>query len=153
MKVHSCTWQNFYEVNLWWLGTYALSCCGKKVKLYLEFSSSTVPDRSIKRLNLSWVVLESQPAQESSTGPIQIELNRWSQFSEQKLSEKWKFEKVLLIKNDGHIGYIYTTKNRGSCHHLLSVYDASKLSTVYVVKWSVLGLQQAPKKSEFAPSG
>ena len=32
------------------------------------------------------------------------------------------------------------------------VYDASKLSTVYVVKWPVLGLQRAPENSEFAPS-
>ena len=38
---------------------------------------------------------------------------------------------MLLIKNDGHIGFI---KNWGGCHHLLLVYDASKLSTVYVVK-------------------
>ena len=43
-------------------------------------------------------------------------------------------------------------KNWGGCHHLLLVYDASKLSTVYVVKWPVLGLQRAPKNSEFAPS-
>ena len=49
---------------------------------------------------------------------------------------------MLLIKNDGHIGY----------HHLLLVYDASKLSTVYVVKGPVLGLQRAPENSEFAPS-
>ena len=32
------------------------------------------------------------------------------------------------------------------------VYDASKLSTVYVVKWPVLGLQRAPENSELAPS-
>ena len=40
----------------------------------------------------------------------------------------------------------------GGCHHLLLVYDASMLSTVYVVKWPVLGLQRAPENSEFAPS-
>ena len=40
----------------------------------------------------------------------------------------------------------------GGCHHLLLVYDASKHSTVYVVKSPVLGLQQAPENSEFAPS-
>ena len=40
----------------------------------------------------------------------------------------------------------------GGCHHLLLVYDTSKLSTVYVVKWTVLGHQRAPKNSEFAPS-
>ena len=45
-------------------------------------------------------------------------------------------------------------KNWGVCHHLLLVYDASKLSTstVYVVKSPVLGLQRAPKNSELAPS-
>ena len=31
----------------------------------------------------------------------------------------------------------------GGCHHLLLVYDASKLRTVYVVKSLVLGLQWA----------
>ena len=46
---------------------------------------------------------------------------------------------MLLVKKDGHIGFIL-------------VCDASKLSTVYVVKWSILGLQRAPKNSEFAPS-
>ena len=34
-------------------------------------------------------------------------------------------------------------KSWGGCHHLLLVYDASKLSTVYVVKSPVLGLQRA----------
>ena len=44
-------------------------------------------------------------------------------------------------------------KNWGGCHHLLLVYDASKLSTVQLFcKWPVLGLQQAPENSEFAPS-
>ena len=57
---------------------------------------------------------------------------------------------MLLIKNDGDIGF--KKKNWGGCHHLLLVYDASKLSTVYVVKWPVLGLQWAPENSEFAPS-
>ena len=39
---------------------------------------------------------------------------------------------------------LYKTKKRwGGCHHLLLVYDASKLSTVYVVKSPVLGLQRA----------
>ena len=33
----------------------------------------------------------------------------------------------------------------GGCHHLLLVYDTSKLSTVHVVKSPVLGLQRAPK--------
>ena len=51
---------------------------------------------------------------------------------------------MILIKNDGHIW--------GGCHHLSLVYDASKLSTVYVVKSPVLGLQRAPENSEFAPS-
>ena len=30
----------------------------------------------------------------------------------------------------------------GGCHHLLLIYDAPKLSTVYVVKSPVLGLQR-----------
>ena len=43
---------------------------------------------------------------------------------------------MLLIKNDGHIGFILyiRQKNWGGYHHLLLVYDASKLSTVYVAK-------------------
>ena len=43
---------------------------------------------------------------------------------------------MLLIKNDGHIGfYIHKSKTFwGGYHHALLVYDASKLSTVYVVK-------------------
>ena len=44
------------------------------------------------------------------------------------------------------------TKNWGGCHHLLLLYDASKLSTEYVVKSPVLGLQRAPENSELAPS-
>ena len=48
--------------------------------------------------------------------------------------------------------YIRQKKSWGGCHHLLLVYDASKLSTVYVLKWPVLGLQRAPENSEFAPS-
>ena len=43
-------------------------------------------------------------------------------------------------------------KSWGGYHHLLLVYDASKLSTVYVVKSPVLGLQWAPENSELAPS-
>ena len=39
---------------------------------------------------------------------------------------------------------LYKTKNSwGGYHDLLLVYDASKLSTVYVVKLPVLGLQRA----------
>ena len=41
---------------------------------------------------------------------------------------------MLLIKDDGHTGFIQDKKSWGGCHHLLLVYDASKLSTVYVVK-------------------
>ena len=52
----------------------------------------------------------------------------------------------------GNRVYIRQTKIWGSCHHLLLVYDASKLSTVYVVKWPVLGFQRAPENSELAPS-
>ena len=60
--------------------------------------------------------------------------------------------KMLLIKKDGHIGFILNKKNWGGCYHLLLVYDALKLSTVYVVKWPVLGLQRAPENSVFPPS-
>ena len=56
---------------------------------------------------------------------------------------------MILIKIDGHIGF---KKSWSGCHHLFLVYEASKFSTVYVVKWPVLGLQQAPENSEFAPS-
>ena len=45
---------------------------------------------------------------------------------------------MLLIKNGGHIGFIS-----------LLVYDASKLSTVYVVKSPVLGLQRAFLQKRF----
>ena len=50
---------------------------------------------------------------------------------------------MLLIKNDEHLGFILDKKNWSGCHHLLLVYDASKLSTVYLVKSPVLGLQRA----------
>jgi hypothetical protein len=40
----------------------------------------------------------------------------------------------------------------GGFHHLLLVYDSSKLSTVYVVKSQILGLQRALENSELAPS-
>ena len=59
---------------------------------------------------------------------------------------------MLLIKNDGPIGFISEKKNWGGYHHLLLLYDASKLSTVYVVKWPVVGLQRAPENSELSPS-
>ena len=49
-------------------------------------------------------------------------------------------------------GLYKTKKSWGGCHHLLLVYDASKLSTVYVVKSPVLGLQRAPENSVFPPS-
>ena len=52
-------------------------------------------------------------------------LNRWSKLSKQK----WKFEKMLLIKNDGHIGFIKDKKSWDGCHHLL-------LKTVW--KWMSL---------------
>ena len=59
---------------------------------------------------------------------------------------------MLLKKNDGIYGLYKTKKFRGGCYYLLLVYDASKLSTVYVVKSPVLGLQWAPENLEFAPS-
>ena len=62
---------------------------------------------------------------------------------------------MVLIKIDGYIlyrVYISQKKSWDGCHHLLLVYDASKLSTVHVVKWPVLGLQRAPENSVFPPS-
>ena len=49
-------------------------------------------------------------------------------------------------------GLYKTKKSWGGCHHLLLVYDASKLNTVYVVKSPVLGLQWAPEYSVLVPS-
>ena len=40
-------------------------------------------------------------------------------------------------------GLYKTKKSWGRYYHVLLVYDASKLSTVYVVKSPVLGLQRA----------
>ena len=57
-------------------------------------------------------------------------LNRWSKLSEQKL----RFSSKVIFR---------TKKSWGGCHHLLLVYDASKHSTVCVVKSPVLGLQRA----------
>ena len=79
------------------------------------------------------------------------------QFSEQKLRF---FSKMKILKNAfnkkwwAYRVYIRQKKIWGGYHHLLLVYDASKLSTVYVVKWPVQGLQRAPENSEFqfAPS-
>ena len=65
---------------------------------------------------------------------------------------------MKILKNDfvkemmGLLGLYKTEKIWGGCHHFLLVDDASKLSTVYVVKLPVLGLQRAPENSEFAPS-
>ena len=39
-------------------------------------------------------------------------------------------------------------KSRGGFRHWLLDNDALKRSTVYVVKWPVLGFQQAPENSE-----
>ena len=48
---------------------------------------------------------------------------------------------------------LYKTKKIWDGHHLiLLVYDASKLSTVYVVKSPVLGLQRTFENSVFPPS-
>ena len=49
----------------------------------------------------------------------------------------------------GMYGLYKTKKIGGGCHHLLLVFDASKLSIVYVVKWPVLGLQRAPENLDF----
>ena len=53
----------------------------------------------------------------------QRELNRLSQFSKQK----WKFWKILLLKNDVHLGFISDKNNWGGCPHLLLVNDASSV--------------------------
>ena len=52
-------------------------------------------------------------------------------------------ENAFIKKMIGIQGLYETKKNWDGCHHLLLVYDASKLSTVYVVKSPVLGLQRA----------
>ena len=57
-------------------------------------------------------------------------------------------EPILRVKVEN----FFKSENLKKCHHLLLVYDASKLSTVYVVKLLVLGLLWAPENSEFAPS-
>ena len=49
-------------------------------------------------------------------------------------------------------GLCQPNKSWGGCHHSLIVYDASKLSTVYVVKPPVLGLQRVFENSVFPPS-
>ena len=41
---------------------------------------------------------------------------------------------MVLMKNDGHIGFIKDKKNGMAIIILLLVYDASKISTVHVVK-------------------
>ena len=40
----------------------------------------------------------------------------------------------------------------GDCNDTLLIYGAPKFSTVYLLKWPVLGLQQAPENSILAPS-
>ena len=50
------------------------------------------------------------------------------------------------------INNVMPKKIWGGWHHLFFIYDASKLSTVYVKKSPVLGLQRAPENSELAPS-
>ena len=59
---------------------------------------------------------------------------------------------MVLIKIDEHIGFIWAKKKLGWLSSFIIVYDASKLSTVYVVKSPVLGLQRAFEKSVFPPS-
>ena len=47
------------------------------------------------------------------------------------------------------LGLYKPKKSWSGCHHLLLVYGASKLSTVYVVKSPVLGLQRDLKIQYF----
>ena len=44
------------------------------------------------------------------------------------------------------------TKNLGGCDDTLMIYENPKSSTVYVVKWAVLGLQRTPENSVLAQS-
>ena len=68
------------------------------------------------------------------------------------------FSKVNIKKNAfnkkwwAYRVYIRPKKNWVGCLHLLLVYDASKLSTVYAVKSPVVGLQRAFENSVFPPS-
>ena len=77
---------------------------------------------------------------------VQRVLNRWSKLSEQKLRF---FPRVKIWKNAfnkkwwAYRVYISQKKSWSGCHHLLLVYDASKLSTVYVVKSPAFSLQRA----------
>ena len=67
--------------------------------------------------------------------------------------QEWKFKKNAFNKKWwAYRVYIRQTKVGSGCHDLLLVYDASKLSTMYVVKWPVLGLQRAPENPVFPPS-
>ena len=43
-------------------------------------------------------------------------------------------------------------KNLGGCDDALLIYGAPKSSTVYAVKWGILGLQRLPENSVLAPS-
>ena len=52
----------------------------------------------------------------------------------------------------GIYGLYEPKKSWGGCYHSLLVYDAAKLSTVYVVKSPVLSLQRAFENSVFPPS-
>ena len=52
----------------------------------------------------------------------------------------------------GILGLYKPKKSWGVFHHSFLVYEASKLSTVYVVKSPVLGLQRAFENSVFPPS-
>ena len=76
--------------------------------------------------------------------------------SEGQFSEKWGiFSKVKISKNGFNKKWwayrVYIRQKKLGCHHLLLVYDTSKLISVYVVKSPALGLQRAPENSEFAP--
>ena len=62
-----------------------------------------------------------------------------TQFSEKNCNHAQK-GKFLLVKKLEIINKMNNKKtNLGGCHHLLLIYDASKVRTVYVVKSPVLG--------------
>ena len=58
-----------------------------------------------------------------------------------KIFSKVKIKKNAFDKRWWAYKVYIRQKNLGGCHHLILVYDASKLITVYVVIWPVLGLQ------------
>ena len=70
----------------------------------------------------------------------------------QEFSQKWKLEKILLIKNDGHIGFIYVRKMLGWLSWCIKDLWGTKVVYCYVVKWPVFSLQRGSVKWPIPPS-